>query len=222
MTAPAAQPAQPAPIDWGAFYDQWAAGQAGNPYSQVPTDPAAAAARRAEFIRQQGDQQYQAAAAQRNQETNAYQIARDAALGMMVPGSVGANGVDYGKPVADPSAAGRAFVSSGYTGQQALADGWGTGIGAPGWQQPAMPPAYVAPPVAAQPPIPPAAPPATAPPVVQSTQAMTTQAPTPRPRNPTATPNIPGQPVTDFTYPVGPRPMRPPMSTTSKNLGGGG
>ncbi len=120
--------------DWGSVYDKWAAGQAGSPYSQLPSDPAAAAARRAQFISNQSDPQYQAAATQRNQETNAYQTARDGALGMMNPGSIGANGTDYGKAQADPSAALNQFLGSGYTGQQALQDGWGKGVGAPGWQ----------------------------------------------------------------------------------------
>lgn len=74
------------------------------------------------------------AMAQRQQQDNAYQISRDAALGMMTPGSYGANGVDYGKAQADPSAALNAFLGSGYTGQQALQDGWATGVGSPGWQ----------------------------------------------------------------------------------------
>ncbi len=118
--------------DWGAYYDQQMATAAGQ--SQMPTDPAAAAARRAQFIQQQQDPAAQAAAMQRNDQTNAYQIARDASLGMMMPGSYGANGVDYGKAQSDPSAALNAFLSSGYTGQQAQADGWGSSVGTPGWQ----------------------------------------------------------------------------------------
>jgi hypothetical protein len=72
------------------------------------------------------------------QSRNAYQIARDAAQGQMLPGSFGANGVDYGQAQADPSAALRAFDASGYTEQQALADGWGTGVGTPGWETTSM------------------------------------------------------------------------------------
>jgi hypothetical protein len=54
-----------------------------------------------------------------------------------------------------------------------------------------------------------------------------------RPYNPTATPNVPGQPVTDFTYPVGaqqgggfrigqptPPPPRGVSRSTIRNLGG--
>jgi hypothetical protein len=86
------------------------------------------------FIALQNNPANAQAMAQRQQQDNAYQIARDASLGMMMPGSYGADGTDYGRAVADPSAALNAFINSGYTGQQALADGWATGVGAPGWQ----------------------------------------------------------------------------------------
>lgn len=113
------------------------------------------------FIALQNNPANAQAMAQRQQQDNAYQIARDASLGMMMPGSYGADGTDYGRAVADPSAALNAFINSGYTGQQALADGWATGVGAPGWQTaspsqggaggspaPAVPPPAATPPVA--------------------------------------------------------------------------
>jgi hypothetical protein len=71
------------------------------------------------------------AMAARQQQDRAYQIARDAALGMMQSGPY-SGGL---KQVSDPSAALAAFDNSGYNGQQALADGWLTGVGKAGWQR---------------------------------------------------------------------------------------
>lgn len=131
--------ATPPPMDWGAFYDAKAAEAAalGTPYSQYPTDPAAAAAHRAAFI---ASQQPAAAAAQAaaNTQTIAYQQARDYAVGVRPDMSTGG-------PLAPDDAAARAtrmngssealaqFNASGYDGQRALADGWGNGQGATGW-----------------------------------------------------------------------------------------
>lgn len=220
--------------------------------------------------------------AQQVAESNALRSAFTASMGQLVSGPMST-------PVSNPAEVAQRFWQSGYTGQQALADGWGTGTGLPAWMgqagywnnldaqgrvgapyvnqaplvppppnsQPAAtavistapaggdpyhPPGYT-PGVAAQAPPPPAATPVSIPPPIARPMTAPTAPAMPRltaqptrvAYNPTATPNIPGQPVTDFTYPVGgqqPGGMRvgqpptppPPLKTvsrsTARNLGG--
>lgn len=76
------------------------------------------------------DPAHVAAMQQQAQQINAYRSAQDASIGMMQTGPY-SGGLSQ---VPDPSTAFQKFVQSGYTPQQAQADGWGTGVGTPGWQ----------------------------------------------------------------------------------------
>jgi len=65
--------------------------------------------------------------AQRAAESNALRAARTAAMGQLVSGPMST-------PVSNPAEVAARFDASGYTGAQALADGWGTGTGRAGWE----------------------------------------------------------------------------------------
>jgi hypothetical protein len=64
---------------------------------------------------------------QRSDETNALRAAQTGSMGMLQSGPMSSG-------VSDPSQAFQKFLQSGYTGQQAINDGWPTGTGKPGWQ----------------------------------------------------------------------------------------
>ncbi len=75
-----------------------------------------------------GESQIAAAAQQKADQLNAYRSAQTASMGMMTSGP-------NSTVAADPSTAFQKFVQSGYTPQQALADGWATsGNGNRGWE----------------------------------------------------------------------------------------
>ena len=204
----------------------------------------------------ESDPANQAAVQQQSAESNALRAAQTASMGMLVSGPMST-------PVSNPAETFARFAQSGYTGAQALADGWGAGTGLPGWmgqsgywnqldpqgrmgapyvnQAPLVPP----PPTSATSPVPPAtsSPPPLAPPAppadpyhpagytpgVAAQAPVAPGAPPPAPPppvrrtyNPTATPNIPGQPVTDFTYPVGgasPQPGAPRFGQPGQRRG---
>jgi len=68
-----------------------------------------------------------AAQARQTAENNALRAARTAAMGQLVSGPMST-------PVSNPAEVAARFDQSGYTGAQALADGWGTGTGRAGWE----------------------------------------------------------------------------------------
>lgn len=81
----------------------------------------------------------QAAIQRQSDETNALRAAQTASMGMLT------GTPQFSSGVADPAAAFQQFEQSGYTGSQALADGWLTGVGTPGWQNQATPAAPATP-----------------------------------------------------------------------------
>jgi len=240
-----------------------------------------AAKARAEF---EAEPANQAEVQRQTAEANAYRAAQTASMGALTGTPLFSSGV------ADPAQQFQRFAQSGYTGAQAVADGWGTGVGLPGWmgqtgywnpldpqgrvgapyvnQGPIVPPppavatpAVTPPPEMRGAPVPPVPPPAADPyhppgytPGVAAGSAAAPAAPPPVPpppgtppgppahqgHNPTATPNIPGQPVTDFTYQTQPgggqrppqggfrlgqqpgRPGRRGRRSTARDLGGEG
>lgn len=64
---------------------------------------------------------------QRSDETNALRAAQTGSMGMLQSGPMSSG-------VADPAAAFERFSKSGYSGADAVRDGWLTGTGSPGWQ----------------------------------------------------------------------------------------
>jgi len=81
----------------------------------------------------------QAAIQRQSDEANALRAAQTASMGMLT------GTPQFSSGVADPAAAFQQFEQSGYTGSQALADGWLTGVGTPGWQNQATPAAPATP-----------------------------------------------------------------------------
>ncbi len=75
------------------------------------------------------DPEWRAAQAQKGAENNAYRAAQTASMGMLT------GTPQFSSGVADPAAAFERFSKSGYSGADALRDGWLTGVGTPGWQQ---------------------------------------------------------------------------------------
>lgn len=69
-----------------------------------------------------------AAQARAAAENNALRAAQTAAMGQLV------SGPQFTTPVSNPAEVAARFAQSGYTGAQALADGWGTGTGRAGWE----------------------------------------------------------------------------------------
>lgn len=78
-------------------------------------------------------------------QTNAYQNARDYAIGVRPDTNTGFDDAAARATRLDTTAAYQQFVNSGYTPEQALAGGWGTGNGTQGWMTPAAPAVPVAP-----------------------------------------------------------------------------
>jgi len=82
----------------------------------------------AQFRNNGGEAQIANSAQQTADQLNAYRSAQTASMGMMTTGP-------NSTVVSDPSTAFQKFVQSGYTPQQALADGWATsGNGNRGWE----------------------------------------------------------------------------------------
>lgn len=100
------------------------------PPGMNPSSPFYGAQRDAILARRsyEADPSNQAAVQQQSAENNAYRSAQTASMGMMTTGP-------NSTVVSDPSTAFQKFVQSGYTPQQALADGWATsGNGNRGWE----------------------------------------------------------------------------------------
>jgi len=177
-----------------------------------------------------------AAEAQRAAENNALRAAFTASMGQLTSGPMST-------PVSNPAEVAARFAQSGYTGAQALADGWGTGTGLPGWMgqsgywnqldpqgrmgapyvnqgpivPPTPPPAPSASPVppAAPPPAPPGADPYHPPGYTPGVAANALGAP-PVPPPPGPPPTVPGAPVVDTMRPRAPAPpMRQPYNPTA-------
>jgi len=76
----------------------------------------------------EADPANKAAVQRQSDEANALRVAQTASMGALT-------GTPYfSSGVSDPSTAFQKFVQSGYTGAQAMNDGWLTGVGNPGWQ----------------------------------------------------------------------------------------
>jgi len=177
-----------------------------------------------------------AAEAQRAAENNALRAAFTASMGQLVSGPMST-------PVSNPAEVAARFAQSGYTGAQALADGWGTGTGLPGWmgqsgywnqldpqgrmgapyvnQGPIVPP--TPPPVPSASPVPPVAPPPGQPgadpyhpPGYTPGVAANAPGAPPVPPPPGPPQTVPGAPVVDTMRPRAPAPpMRQPYNPTA-------
>jgi len=169
-----------------------------------------------------------AAEAQRSAENNALRAAFTASMGQLTSGPMST-------PVSNPAEVAQRFWQSGYTGAQALGDGWGNGTGLPGWmgqsgywnpldtqgrvgapyvnQAPIVPPppgTPVQPPVAA-PDADPYHPPGYTPGVAAGAPGTPPVPPPPAPP-----PTVPGAPVVDTMRPRAPAPpMRRPYNPTA-------
>src|SRR6185295_5715830 len=142
--APAVAPVAPSPpsdaaMAAGALVDtsawtpadfQAAAAATGNFYNPLAVGPPGSASANVWASTQVSQQRHpvdQAAQAQATAENNALRAARTAAMGQLVSRPMST-------PVSNPAEVAARFDQSGYTGAQALADGWDTGTGRAGWE----------------------------------------------------------------------------------------
>lgn len=178
----------------------------------------------------QADAGMDALALRRQAEDAAYRAAQTGSMGMLVDGPMSSG-------VADPAAAFKQFVGSGYSGSDALRDGWLVGTGVQGWASPntggpvnpqqtlaAMASMYrpSAPAPAPQPPpqapAPQTSPPSSpTPPQSSATPPMNTvPAPVPQPTMNSATPGAPSPPSAQQ-----PSTGAPPTPATPRGMGRG-
>jgi len=81
----------------------------------------------AQYRQNGGEQQMDASDRQHQAENAAYRAAQTGSMGMLTSGPMSSG-------VADPRDAFMRFMQSGYSGADALRDGWLTGTGTPGWE----------------------------------------------------------------------------------------
>jgi len=153
------------------------------------------------------DQQMDAQAKRVAAENAAYRAAQTASMGALVEGPMSSG-------VADPAAAFQQFVQSGYTGADALRDGWLTGRGRTGWEPTAAASSEPQSPVSAMYGPTPSAPPA---PAQSSPAPYSPPPPAPAPSQPSPPPaaaaNTIPPPATQPGASSGPSSMPAPPST---------